>query len=426
MSRSLSPPAPQNLSFLSSAIDRLRAIIPATSFTFVINDTEVPCDIFDAAFLSPAVHQHLSTDALSHHFVINDSLVEADDFVLLQTLITGDPVTFLKSSRRSLVFLCQRLCNPELERFFATLWSTEDSATITLLDILSSRPRPSIDDISFLSFGTLDDLLSRDALQVESENRLLMDLIELGPLFAPLLRHVHFELLSPEGVLFFAQHFFYRDLTDAVWEAIVERLKRTAPSSGSKTTAGQSKMSVPPRLDSRVISEFPSLFSEFAGRVFRLLYRGSRDGFGAANFHEKCDGHANTLVVIQDRNRYVFGGYTPLEWESRNRTVQDVYKCDDILKGFVFTLKNPHNTTAKKFSLKSDQKSRAICCDLSLGPTFGVADLLVADNCNANSNSHTSNLGLTYNNYTGLDGKLFFTGSANFRVKEIEVFQITD
>jgi hypothetical protein len=179
-------------------------------------------------------------------------------------------------------------------------------------------------------------------------------------------------------------------------------------------------------LDSRVISEYPSLFSEFTGKTFRLLYRGSRDGFKAVNFHQKCDGHANTLIVILDRNRYVFGGYTPVIWESRDRTVQDIYKSDESLKGFVFTLKNPHNTTAKKFSLKSDKKNMAICCDRTFGPTFGASDLLVADNCNANSNSHTSNLGLTYNNYTGLEGKLFFTGATNFRVKEIEVFEITE
>jgi len=30
-----------------------------------------------------------------------------------------------------------------------------------------------------------------------------------------------------------------------------------------------------------------------------LLYRGSRDGFGASDFHEKCDGHSNTLTLVK-------------------------------------------------------------------------------------------------------------------------------
>jgi hypothetical protein len=42
-----------------------------------------------------------------------------------------------------------------------------------------------------------------------------------------------------------------------------------------------------------------------------LLYRGSRDGFGAVDFHSKCDGHSNTLTIIKAaESSYIFGGYT--------------------------------------------------------------------------------------------------------------------
>jgi hypothetical protein len=30
-----------------------------------------------------------------------------------------------------------------------------------------------------------------------------------------------------------------------------------------------------------------------------LLYRGTRDGFGAKAFHSKCDGHLNTLTLLK-------------------------------------------------------------------------------------------------------------------------------
>jgi hypothetical protein len=33
---------------------------------------------------------------------------------------------------------------------------------------------------------------------------------------------------------------------------------------------------------------------------FKLLWRGSRDGFGAAELHRRCDGRANTLMFIAD------------------------------------------------------------------------------------------------------------------------------
>jgi hypothetical protein len=35
-------------------------------------------------------------------------------------------------------------------------------------------------------------------------------------------------------------------------------------------------------------------------KQFRLLWRDSRDGFSARNFHGCCDSHANTLALIKD------------------------------------------------------------------------------------------------------------------------------
>jgi hypothetical protein len=48
-----------------------------------------------------------------------------------------------------------------------------------------------------------------------------------------------------------------------------------------------------------------------------------------------------------------------------------------------------------------------------------------SNNCNANNDSSTG-LGFVYTNGTGLDVGIVFTGSANFQVREIEVFEITD
>ena len=35
-----------------------------------------------------------------------------------------------------------------------------------------------------------------------------------------------------------------------------------------------------------------------------LLYRGSRDGFGAADFHSKCDSHKNTLTILKAKELF--------------------------------------------------------------------------------------------------------------------------
>jgi hypothetical protein len=62
---------------------------------------------------------------------------------------------------------------------------------------------------------------------------------------------------------------------------------------------------------------FPPLFDEFSGKRFVLLWRGSRDGFRVQDFHDQCNGHANTLALILDTGGNVFGGFAPLQWEPR-------------------------------------------------------------------------------------------------------------
>jgi hypothetical protein len=122
------------------------------------------------------------------------------------------------------------------------------------------------------------------------------------------------------------------------------------------------------------------------------------------------------LTVILDTDGNIFGGFTPLKWDSSN------WKADPSLKSFLFTLKNPHNFPARSFGLKAEKKDEAIRCLFNYGPC--LSDIWVCGNCNAKAGSGSS-LGISYTNNTGLYGVTFFTGSSYFQVKEIEVFEIT-
>jgi hypothetical protein len=104
-----------------------------------------------------------------------------------------------------------------------------------------------------------------------------------------------------------------------------------------------------------IVANFPALFGKFRGKRSTLLWRWSRDGFGACNFHGRCDGRAPTLTLIQDTRGNIFGGFTPVEWESG-----DWSKVDPSLKSFLFTLKNPHNFPLRRFALKDAMNHRAI------------------------------------------------------------------
>jgi hypothetical protein len=61
--------------------------------------------------------------------------------------------------------------------------------------------------------------------------------------------------------------------------------------------------SIPPGwIDSLIISDFPPLFDDFRMKRWHLLWRGS-DGFGAEDFHQRCDRHANTVTLIMNERK---------------------------------------------------------------------------------------------------------------------------
>jgi hypothetical protein len=81
-------------------------------------------------------------------------------------------------------------------------------------------------------------------------------------------------------------------------------------------------------LPSLIVWDFPEVFAEFRGKRFSLLWLGSRDDFGARDFHSPCDLHANTLTLILDTKGNIFGAFSPVQ-------------------------KNPHSVPARRFALRS-------------------------------------------------------------------------
>ena len=48
----------------------------------------------------------------------------------------------------------------------------------------------------------------------------------------------------------------------------------------------------------------------------QLLYRASRDGFAASDFHSRCDNKGPTITIIKSKGERIFGGVTSLPWDS--------------------------------------------------------------------------------------------------------------
>ena len=181
-------------------------------------------------------------------------------------------------------------------------------------------------------------------------------------------------------------------------------------------------------LDTYILTtdQFQNLFNicNFSNETkFRLIYRGSNNGFHSKNFHTRCDGPKETLSVIQTIDNFVFGGYINGNWSCDSNYFQNnIYGSDS--KAFIFSLININQQplimkcfNATQAYFKSSQK--LIC--------FGMSDILIANNANENINS-MSNLGWNYAHPEykrgSLEAKTFLAGTNNFQVKEIEVYEL--
>jgi hypothetical protein len=127
---------------------------------------------------------------------------------------------------------------------------------------------------------------------------------------------------------------------------------------------------------------------------------GNRNDFDASDFHGRCDGRPNTLTHIEDTDRNVFGGFTPVEWHPREC---HFFLADECLKSCLFTLTNPHNVLAQRFGLRAESKGKKVWCH----ECYGLCEALF---CCIDVHLSTSFDDISTND-TGLDGQEFFTGS---------------
>ncbi len=139
----------------------------------------------------------------------------------------------------------------------------------------------------------------------------------------------------------------------------------------------------------------------------QLLYRASRDGFGARDFHGKCDNKGATVTVITSREGYVFGGYADQSWTSPPN-----FTSVASSSAFLFSLVCASCDVATKLPLTGQNNQCAMRC------------YSIADSANTNTNSYT-NLGRSYTLPPGMGGTTYFTGSHYFQASEVEVYQVT-
>ena len=143
-----------------------------------------------------------------------------------------------------------------------------------------------------------------------------------------------------------------------------------------------------------------------AGAKFMLLYRASTDGDKAKIFHQKCDKHKMTLVLVETTKGVRFGGFTMKTWDGNCAK-----KIDN--EAFVFSFDK-----RKCYDIVKDE--HAIGAYPKFGPVFFGCQIRIYDEFFTKGGT-TCNRGLNYK--TKEDYELN-NGEQKYIVKEIEVYNI--
>ncbi|RGB34435.1 hypothetical protein C1646_742784 [Rhizophagus diaphanus] len=104
---------------------------------------------------------------------------------------------------------------------------------------------------------------------------------------------------------------------------------------------------------------------------FKLLLRGTRDGFTTKKFHEICYDQSNTVTIIKVKSsNEILGGYNPLAWKSDSFSYTK--------ESFIFSFKDNNNIENHILSRlvreHSAIRDTSFCC-----LKFGIGDLTLYD-----------------------------------------------
>ncbi|EXX74099.1 uncharacterized protein OCT59_027119 [Rhizophagus irregularis] len=171
-------------------------------------------------------------------------------------------------------------------------------------------------------------------------------------------------------------------------------------------------------IDSKIITiQHSELISKWIDRLensdeikdtynFKLLLRGTRDGFATKKFHEICDNQPRTVTIIKVKDsKEILGGYNPIKWKSD--------KSSGITKdSFIFSFKNRDNFENYILS-RVENENYATFNDHDFGPSFGIDLILYGNSGKCSKRAYESQI---------RGASSIF--SSSFFVEEYEVFQI--
>ena len=155
--------------------------------------------------------------------------------------------------------------------------------------------------------------------------------------------------------------------------------------------------------------------------IFKLVYRASRDGDDASEFHKRCDEIGPNVTLVKTEKNKRFGGFTFCNWGIPQKYLEKMKSNAGILKqdqcSFCFSL------DLKKIYYHDDKKGKedAIFCSSKFGPTF-CSNIFAINNNMITKGGYCTRKKTSC--FIGQSKDYEISGEKSFNIKELEVYEI--
>ena len=160
-------------------------------------------------------------------------------------------------------------------------------------------------------------------------------------------------------------------------------------------------------------------------KCLKLIYRGSRDGFKATNFHENCQNKGKMAILIWNEKNYIFGGFTARDFKEF-KWYKDKYSFLFNIKRFDTNNKAIYKPIIYEVNTENDEYINAVRYQKWSLISFGITpNMFISDNSNKRYSSYIKrdNKQQTFKIPSSFEICGCNSGST-FMVNDIEVYKV--
>ncbi|RIB18187.1 hypothetical protein C2G38_2142247 [Gigaspora rosea] len=341
----------------------------------------------------------------------------------------------------------QRWCNDFLVKYPSKIFDSEEFISLqeNALISLISRDDLQMEEVKIWNHVIEWGIAQNPDLPSDPEEWSLENFLALKTTLQNCLPHIRYFQMSGDDIFNYVQP--YQPIFEKkLWKDITKKFMTNQPIT---STVLPPRVILTPTLPTRIAESFESFSNvinethaaEIASWVdrkanpyfvrdnpyeFKLLLRGTRDGFTKDSFWNLCDKQTHLVVVMKVKGTVeILGGYNPVGWDKPSTKKSAFSKnCNN---SFVFSLRNG---TIQNSILSRVKPERAIGCNSYCGPIFGsawsffnVGVLAMNDNFNQDNGYYCRN---THEYEKPIRNEFTYNknGYSYFSVKEYEIFQI--